>query len=132
MNITGWFKAVQEWVMSWFSDANKQKIFAILNGVKTLVDYALPIVKAIDEKLKPVLNDGAEDVVQAVRKFLEEYMDDLDKVLELADKLADLPMADMLANIALELLKTTSPTNASLSMLRLAVELAYNIYKTTK
>ena len=129
MSIKNWFTSVQNWVFGWFTDETKQRILAILNGVKGLVEYALPIVKAIDEQLKPFLSQTNADTLKLVTEFLEKHMDDFDAVIALANKLSALPMADMLANLALELLKLKAPTNASLSTLRLAIELAYNIYK---
>lgn len=129
MSVTSWFTSIQNWVFGWFTDETKQRILALLNGVKGLVDQALPIIKAIDQQLKPFLSQANVDTLKEVTKFLSKYMDDFDTVLALANKLSALPMADMLANIALELLKLKVPTNSSFSTLRLAVELAYSIYK---
>lgn len=123
-----WFVNVKNWVLSWFTDENKLRLLQFLNGMQVFVDWAYPIVKEIDEKLKPLLKGGTP-VVEALTKFFEEYVDDLDEVVDLVHSLKDLPLADMLANVAIELLKLKSGSNIALSVLRLAVELAYNLYK---
>lgn len=125
-----WFTSFKEWLLSWFTDANKQKLLALLGNVKGFVDAALPIVKEIDEVLKPLL--ASNETIKAISEFLLEHFDNVDYVVDLAEKLSELPLADMLANVALEVLKTRVPATASLSVLRLAIELAYNVYKTSK
>jgi hypothetical protein len=125
-----WFTTFKDWLLSWFTDANKQKLLALLTGIKGFVDAALPIVKEIDELLKPMLEKNSTAL--ALYEFLLKHISNVDYVSDLAKKLSDLPLADMLANVALEILRTKVPATASLSVLRLAIELAYNLYKTSK
>lgn len=123
-----WFTSLKTWVLSWFTDENKLRLLSFLNGVQVFVDWAYPIVQEIDEKLKPLLKMDLP-AFDALVKFLREYEDEFDNIVELAESLKDLPLADMLANVALELLKLKAGTNVATSVLRLAVELAYNLYK---
>jgi hypothetical protein len=118
------------WLKSFFTDVNRDKVLKVLDNVEEFVKEAIPIVALIDEKLKPLLANKPK--LEAIYKFLAEYADDIDDVLAVAEKLADLPLQDMLANVALELLKGTIKTNVSLSALKLAIELAYQIYKLSK
>ena len=125
-----WFTSIKDWVLSWFTDASRQKLLALLNNIKKFVDVALPIVKEIDEVLKPLLANSTKAL--ALQEFLVKHLGDLDDVITLAVKLSKLPTADMLANVALEILKTKFTVTPSLSALRLAIELAYSIYKSSK
>lgn len=131
MSVSSWFTTAKEWVMSWFTDASKQRLLALLNGVRQLVEVAGPIVQAIDEQLKPFLNDKNVFLTKLMQ-FLIANIGSVEKAVALVNQLKDLPMADLLANVALEILKTKVSSNVAFSTLRLAIELAYNIYKTTK
>lgn len=127
-----WFTSFKEWLLSWFTDTRKLQILELLQGVNVFIDYARPIVERIDKQLKPLLKLDNTPVFDTIKKFLEEYSDEFDDVVEIANKLKDLPMADLLANVAIECLKLHSSAHVSLSVLRLAVELAYNVYKQSK
>lgn len=125
-----WFTNFKLWALSWFTDESKLRLLAYLNGIQVFINWAGPIVKEIDEKLKPLLKMDIP-AFEAVKTFLEEYQDEFDDVVALAESLKDLPMADLLMNVALECLKLKTNGNVAVSVLRLAVELAYNIYKQT-
>lgn len=132
MQFYDWLTAAKEWALSWFSDANRARFVALLNKASAYVDLAIPIVKRIDEELKPLLKDKEVPALVAIQRFLDANGKGIKNSLEIAQRLASLPMADMLANIALELLKNSSPASTSLSILKLSVEVAYNIYKAMK
>ena len=114
------------------------KVIEILEGLDTFFNKALPIVKQIDEELKPALrklaseNGDEVDVYETILWFLKKFEDTLGDVFEVAQRVYKLPIPDMLFTIALEILKAQSSTNPSLSILRLAIELAYNVYKKSK
>lgn len=127
--------SIRAWVASLFSKQSRETVLEVLDHVSVFVDHALPIVEAIDKYLKPVLKHGSEPPVVAVYKFMNELgwlklgSDELETE---AARLSALPVPDLLANVAIFLLKQAKPEAAGLSILRLAVELAYNVYKGTR
>lgn len=129
---------IKTWFLSWFVGTKELKVIEILEGLDTFFNKALPIVKQIDEELKPALrklaseNGDEVDVYETILWFLKKFEDTLGDVFEVAQRVYKLPIPDMLFTIALEILKAQSSTNPSLSILRLAIELAYNVYKKSK
>jgi len=134
MNI---WTTIKTWLLSWFVSDKDLKIIDILEDINDLVKWALTIVEKIDNELKPELKRVASegdkiDVYETVLKFLEQFKELSINAVEIANKVFEKPLPELLFTIAIELLKAYSGTNASLSTLRLAVELAYNIYKKTR
>lgn len=135
MNI---WTTIKTWVLSWFVGAKEFKVIEILEGLNDFFNKALPIVQQIDEELKPrlkaIASDGGDsiDTYETVLWFLAKFKEHLGDIVEIAQRVYLLPLPDMLFTIAIEILKAQSASNPSLSMLRLAVELAYNVYKKTK
>lgn len=129
---------IKTWFLSWFVGTKELKVIEILEGLDVFFNKALPIVKQIDEELKPALrklaaeNGDEVDVYETILWFLKKFEDTLGDVFVIAQKVYKLPIPDMLFTIALEILKAQSTTNPSLSLLRLAIELAYNVYKSSK
>lgn len=135
MNI---WTTIKTWILGWFVSAKEFKVIEILEGLNDFFNKALPIVQQIDEELKPRLKtiaaDGGDsiDTYETILWFLEKFKEYLGDIVEIAQRVYLLPLPDMLFTIAIEILKAQSTSNPSLSMLRLAVELAYNVYKKTK
>lgn len=129
---------IKTWFLSWFVGTKELKVIEILEGLDVFFNKALPIVKQIDEELKPALrklaaeNGDEVDVYETILWFLKKFEDTLGDVFEVAQRVYKLPIPDMLFTIAIEILKSQSTANPSLSLLRLAVELAYNVYKKTR
>jgi hypothetical protein len=135
MNI---WTTIKTWFLSWFVGSKELKVIEILESLDTLFNKSLPIVKQIDEELKPALKNLASqngdevDLYETILSFLKKFEDVLDDVFAIAQQVYKLPIPDMLFTIAIEILKAQSTGNVSLSVLRLSVELAYNVYKKTK
>jgi hypothetical protein len=135
MNI---WTTIKNWFLGWFVGSKELKVIEILEGIDVLLNKAIPIVKQLDEELKPALRDlytgtGDEvDVYETVFLFLKKFENILGDISTIAQQVYKLPLPDLLFTIAIEILKAQSTGNASLSILRLAVELGYNIYKKTK
>lgn len=123
MNFWTWFKGL-------FS--NKDKIISIIDSAKVFVEKALPIVEAINNQVKPFLAGSEATKYALLSSFLLKYSGNIKGVASTTEALLKLPNADLLFNLALEILKLAAPTNTSLSVLRLAVELAYNLYKASQ
>lgn len=135
MNI---WTTVKTWFLSWFVGSKELKVIEILESLDTLFNKSLPIVRQIDEELKPALrnlatqNGDEVDLYETILSFLKKFEDVLDDVFVIAQQVYKLPIPDMLFTIAIEILKAQSTGNVSLSVLRLSVELAYNVYKKTR
>jgi hypothetical protein len=135
MNI---WTTIKTWFLSWFVGSKELKVIEILESLDTLFNKSLPIVRQIDEELKPALrnlatqNGDEVDLYETILSFLKKFEDILDDVFVIAQQVYKLPIPDMLFTIAIEILKAQSTGNVSLSVLRLSVELAYNVYKKTK
>lgn len=135
MNI---WTTIKTWFIGWFVGSKELKVIEVLEGLDTLFNKSLPIVKQIDEELKPALKNLASqngdevDLYETILSFLKKFEDVLDDVFAIAQQVYKLPIPDMLFTIAIEILKAQSTGNVSLSVLRLSVELAYNVYKKTK
>lgn len=135
MNI---WTTIKTWFIGWFVGSKELKVIEVLEGLDTLFNKSLPIVKQIDEELKPALknltsqNGDEVDLYETILSFLKKFEDVLDDVFAIAQQVYKLPIPDMLFTIAIEILKAQSAGNVSLSVLRLSVELAYNVYKKTK
>lgn len=118
------------WLTNLFAD--KTDIVVVIDNIKVYVDKILPIVEAIDKEIKPHLQKSDNVKYTLITTFLLKYTGNFSEVAILADKLIKLSNTDLLFNLALEILKLLSAKNTSLSVLRLAVELAYNLYKASK
>jgi len=134
MNI---WTTIKTWFLGWFVSSKDLKIIDILEDINEFIKLALVIVEKIDNELKPELKRAASvgdsiDVYETVLKFLEQFKELSINTVELANKVFEKPLPELLFTVAVELLKAYTGTNASLSALRLAVELAYNIYKKSK
>jgi hypothetical protein len=135
MNI---WTSIKTWFLGWFVGSKELKVIEILESADMLFNKSFPIVKQIDEELKPALrslaakNGDEADVYETILAFLKRFEGVLEDFHKLAKQVYELPIPDMLFTIAIEILKAQSAGNVSLSLLRLSVELAYNVYKKTK
>lgn len=118
------------WFLSFFKDVHKDKVVELIDGIKNIIESAVPLVAIIDEKLKPYLDTDTKYYLLV--KFLKEQAPSLDKLADVAAALSRLPTPEMLANLAMVLVQCTTPVGVSGSTLRLAVEIAYSIYKMSK
>lgn len=118
------------WFKSFFSNESKAKIARVIDEVQDFVEMAMPVVVLIDEKLKPLIDRGIK--FKDIYAFLKEHGIDGDEAFNLAQKLIKLPIPEMLVSIAVTLLQSQSTVALSISVLKLSIELAYRIYKSTK
>jgi hypothetical protein len=102
----------------------------VLHEAASFVNLAQPIVAEIETEIKALPDQGKS--VQAIETFLGKYETDAAKVLNIATTLAALPPADLWKNLAVTALSALAPAGTASSLLNLAVELAYNIFKQSK
>lgn len=134
MKIGEVFSAFRTWVATWFTASTRDKFLSVLDHAAVYLPYALPIVEAIDKELKPALRQSHLAAVMTVEDFLRKWCreEDYEAAQKLALRIAYLPLADLLVNVALFLLQRAKPDSVGISILRLTVELAYNVYKGSK
>jgi hypothetical protein len=100
----------------------------ILHDVSSFVQLADPIILDVESELKPIASDKTARVA-GVLKFLGKYEPDVQTAVDTANRLAGLPTEDLLRQAAVFALTTFVPAGTTASLLNLAVELAYNIFK---
>ena len=104
----------------------------VIHGVSSFVNLALPIVEEIDNDLKAVIVAApvvGPSVVGTIEKFLQKHLPDLTEISQIANGLVGQDSADALRTIAVSVLQLLVPAGTSLSLLNLAIELAYNTFK---
>lgn len=102
----------------------------ILHDASSFVTLAEPIVAEVETEIKALPDQGKS--VQAIEGFLAKYEADSGKVSSIAQTLSGLPVADLWHNLAVIALQALAPQGTATSLLNLAVELAYNLYKQSK
>ena len=101
----------------------------VLHDVSSFVQLAEPIVEQVETEIKAQTADTPSSAVSAVAAFLTKYEPNLVRVQAASAALATLPAADLFRNVAVYALQAVAPKGTANSLLNLAVELAYNIYK---
>lgn len=128
MKWPSWFVSFKKWLLSWVP-GSKQQVVELWDNLGELVAMAGPVVKSIDTELKPLLQDPAYDSLTALRGFLAKYgLVDKQHEDELKQLYETMPIGDLCLHIALLILKAIGGADARVRMLRLAIELAYNVY----
>jgi hypothetical protein len=102
----------------------------VLHEAGSFVNMAQPIIEEIETEIKSLPDQGKS--IQAIEAFLAKYDSDAIKVAGIATSLSGLPAADLWKNLAVTALSALTPAGTAASLLNLAVELAYNIFKQSK
>lgn len=113
---------------------DESSVLDVLSNINPVFKPALALVRKLDEELKPLLKvkqANNQGFYVVVLDFLEQFRGQIPDIYALAVKVANLPIGELLFVLAIEILKTQTG-NPTLSMLRLAVELAYSVYKNSK
>lgn len=127
-----YFSAWWRWFRAFFG-SNGDVVRSILEQAAKFIDLAIPIVQDIDKTIKAFLQSHRDQPLhqyEGIIEFLRQRGVNHDVSVEIANSLHQLPINDILVNLAVVLLKQVSPSlAASSSFLRLVIELAYNVYK---
>jgi hypothetical protein len=126
MNI---FSGISHFFTSLFGK-NADTAQKVLHNVSSFVTLAEPVVAEVETEVKQLAAVDPNAKLQLVAKFLSKYEPDLAKVASTANSLSGLPEADLLHNLATIALSTLVPSGTAASLVNLAIELAYNIFKT--
>jgi hypothetical protein len=103
----------------------------VLHSVSSFTSLAAPIVVEVENDLKSVELTNPSTKLAAVVGFLSKYEPDIEKVTTTANSLMGLSVDNLLHNAAVIALGTVVPGGtATASLLNLAVELAYNFFKS--
>lgn len=119
-------------IIHWFQHvfgAHGENVKKVLEEAAPYVAEAAPIVQDVDLFLKAVEPSDQSGVVAALEKFLSKYEADAEKVAGAVTSLSALPLTDLWHAAAVTALGFILPQGTALSVLNLAVELAYNIAK---
>lgn len=143
MNIGKALQSFGTWIASWFKGDFIKTVGRLLGRLEPYSEPALRVVSAIDEELKPALKVNHLTLADTLQDFIYRQLT-LEGVLttdssELREGVRKLigqvrfaTTGDLLANVAVFLLTQIMPKHPGTSLLRLAVELAYNLYKESK
>jgi hypothetical protein len=104
----------------------------VLKDVSGLLTFAQPIVRAVEKELKTLATVKPSERVAQIEKFLAGYSIDLLKNSARIHELATLPAADLYKGAAVLALTKWAPANAETSLLNLAIEWAYSIFKVMR
>lgn len=133
-SIYSFFAGWWNWFGAFFGK-NASRAKEVLESVSKLIDVALPIVEDIDQTIKQFLKVHSHQpgmIYDGIVEFLQLRGVPESESREAANTLRFMPTADILVNLALLLLQRNAAASAGYSLLRLAIELAYNIYKGTR
>jgi hypothetical protein len=101
----------------------------VLHEVSAFVAKAEPIVEEIETVIKALAPSDKSGILAAIETFLAKYEPDLAKVVAAAAPLASLSGEALWRELAATALGFLSPASTAASVLNLAVELAYSIFK---
>lgn len=121
-----WLKAVGHFFSALFGKSG-DIVKVILHDISSFVNLAKPIVAelALIAKLQPVQSD----LVKEIEKWLGVYIEDAAKVGAWVAQAETLPYLDVLRSAATLALSALLPAGTASSIINLAIELAYNIFK---
>lgn len=116
------FSAIWRW---W----TKPRVARVIDEAAVLAEQAAPIVEDIENNLKPHLKPNRNKTL--IESYLGEFEADETLVKQVAGALSKLPIPDMLHGVACFLVARYVP-EPSRGLVRLAVELAYQLYVKPK
>lgn len=128
-----WFQRVMDWFSGWLQFGKFAKAQDALATAATMIDHLIPVIEAIDNEVKPIVKDETTSPVTRYNAVFNFIVKHLGEKIPNEDwvRLTGLPTAELLANVAMMIARKYSPDVGD-SILRLAIELAYTIYKATK
>lgn len=125
------FRSCKEWILSFFHD-HVDLIRNVFKDVTTVANSCRPIVKAIDEELKPAIANNTCPMVQTLTDFLLQFVE-VEVASSEAQRLASLPMDALLSGVAYVIARTLRATNGfDQPTVEAGILVAYRIYKVIK
>ena len=118
-------EAIRIWVSTLLLPENLAKVVRAIRIITDVLEVALPIVRDIDLRLKPLLEDE-ENKMEVLWDWLLAYGKQ-----EEAERLASLPWVEMIQGAAEAAIGSQSPGQPRRA-LRVSSELAYWVYVTFK
>lgn len=126
------FENLKAWISGLWTPAKRDAVLSVVERVAEYLDQASEIVAAVDVDLKPMIYTGHLPKDVAVHKFMiERQVPDAD-AFKFAMLVKSFPSSELFAAVAVYLLLQLIPKSAGTALARLAIELAYNIYKEAK
>lgn len=102
----------------------------VLHATASYIALAGPIIAEIETELKATIETGQGSVAtDKILGFIQKFEPDLDQAHTISAHLAGLPNTDLWHQLAVFGLSRIAPKGVSASIINLAVEFAYNIFK---
>lgn len=123
------YGAIKRWLVNNGDEVAEAILVSMMDAAKAS-DAAYAVVSQIDEELKPELRDENCSVIDAVDAFLAARCDEFELIRKQAEELAALPRSEMLAGIALFVLRRTPGVkHLSQTALEGGIRVAYGAYQ---
>lgn len=124
-----WFKSVGNFFKKLFGKSG-DVVQVVLHDVSAFVIAAEPIVEQV--ALIASLASGKSELMAKLVGWLHEYEKDAAVVKAWVDAAEGMPSSDVLRSAGVLAVSKLVPEGTSKSLLNLAVEMAYNVYKRSK
>lgn len=121
-----WFKAVGHFFSSLFG-ASGSAVQTVLHDVSSFVNLAAPIVADLDALAKA--EPTQTGLIASIERWIATYEADAGRVVAWVTQAQGLPLSDVLRTGATLALSALVPAGTAQSMLNLAIELAYSVFK---
>lgn len=126
MNPLNWFKAIGHFFTSLFGGTGPV-VQAVLHDASSFINLAAPIVAELANLAKA--QPTQTGLIAIIEKWLGAYQADAVKVGSWVSTAQGLPISDVLRSAALLALSSFAPAGTTASLLNLAIEMAYNVFK---
>lgn len=100
----------------------------VLHAAASYISLAVPIIAEIEADLKAETGQGSVGTEKVIG-FIQKFEPDSGKAQSIATSLGNISNADLWHQLAVFGLSRIAPKGVSTSILNLAVEFAYNIFK---
>lgn len=121
-----WLKAIGHFFSSLFGTSGSV-VQAVLHDVSSFVNLAAPIVADLEALAKAEPNQTG--LIASIERWIATYQADAAKVGAWVTQAQGLPINDVLRTAATLALSALVPAGTAQSMLNLAIELAYSVFK---
>jgi hypothetical protein len=124
-----WLKNVFSWLESLFGKAGSV-VHTVLNDVAGITNVATPIVTELAAIAS--VSPSPTWLISEIEKWLGTYLKDAPAIAQWVANAQTLSTADILRTAATTALSVLVPSGTAASLINLAVELAYNVFKAAK
>lgn len=121
-----WIKAIGRFFSALFGGSG-DVVKVILHDIAYAVNLSAPIVAALSTLAQS--SPDKSGLIGSIERWLGIYHDDANKIASWVEQAQGLPYLDVIRSAATMALSALVPAGTAASLLNLAIELAYNIFK---